>query len=77
MDYALAKRINKRFILKCTTCTGQKKLIGAGQLHKFIGIGGEQVAVELYVYALQRTGNNFEIKLDRGITIRFNKRQIK
>jgi len=77
MDYDLAKRINSKFILKCTNSTGDKQLIGAGQLHKFIGMGGSEVAKDIYVDALQREGDNFEIELKRGITIRFNKRQTK
>ncbi len=74
MDITLVRRINKAFILKCTDSTGKKRLIGAGQLHKFVGAKSDRLVTEMYVDALQRDGSNFEITLSRGITIRFNKR---
>ena len=74
MHVDLVRRINKAFILKCTDSTGHKRLIGAGQLNKFVGANSDRLITEMYVDALQRDGSNFEITLSRGITIRFNKR---
>ncbi len=75
MDYALAKQINKLYLLKCKDSTGKLKLIGGGQLHKFIGMGGSEICETMYKDALTRTGGNFEIHLKRGITVRFNRRK--
>lgn len=72
----LRKAINAKYIVRLTDSFGKVSLIGVGQLHKKIGVGGLQIAEDVCNEALSYKGSIYTKDLERGIRITFTKRNI-
>ncbi len=68
-EIAITTRINKEYIIRVTDKTGTSYLVGAGQLHKWVG---QENANKLFSDALISELDVFTRKLRRGLKIDFH-----
>jgi len=73
MNTELRKKINKTFVVRVTDPFGEVKLIGGGQLHKYIGSNGQAIAEDLASKALEAKETKHTTEL-RGVKIVFHKK---
>lgn len=79
---SLHSKINSLYVIQVVDTTGNRRLVGAGKLHKVIGMRGEDIADELFVNLLRMKEmpkpkyRSTKVAL-RGIEIRFSKRKLK
>ena len=74
LNIKLRKAVNAKYIVRLIDSTGHPSLIGIGQLHKKIGVGGLEIAETACKEALEYKGSIYTKDLDRGIRIQFTKR---
>ena len=75
LDPQLRKEANAQFIIRMIDQNKTSKLIGAGQLHKYLGKGGPELSIKLAKRAFDALPElskcKWSIKLRRGVRIDF------